>query len=54
MNNIPLLDTTGIVFMSAYLVSLLLIGVVGRMARKEDSLADFYLSGRNMGLFVLF
>jgi len=54
MENIPLLDTTGIVFMSAYLVSLLLIGVVGRMARKEDSLADFYLSGRNMGLFVLF
>ncbi len=54
MKNIPLLDTTGIVFMSAYLVSLLLIGVVGRMARKEDSLADFYLSGRSMGLFVLF
>ena len=54
MNNIPLLDTTGIVFMSAYLMSLLLIGVVGRLARKEDSLADFYLSGRGMGLFVLF
>ncbi|MDP6923947.1 MAG: sodium:solute symporter family protein [Candidatus Scalindua sp.] len=54
MESIPLLDTTGIVFMSAYLVSLLLIGVVGRMARKEDSLADFYLSGRSMGLFVLF
>ena len=54
MKNIPLLDTTGIVFVSAYLVSLLLIGVVGRLARKEDSLADFYLSGRGMGLFVLF
>ena len=54
MNNIPLLDTTGIVFMSAYLMSLLLIGVLGRLARKEDSLADFYLSGRGMGLFVLF
>ena len=54
MKEIPLLDTTGIVFMSAYLVSLLLIGVVGRLARKEDSLADFYLSGRSMGLFVLF
>ena len=54
MNSIPLLDTTGIVFMSAYLMSLLLIGVVGRLARKEDSLADFYLSGRGMGLFVLF
>ena len=54
MENIALLDTTGIVFMGAYLVSLILIGVVGRLARKEDSLADFYLSGRGMGLFVLF
>jgi SSS family transporter len=54
MKDIALLDTTGIVFMSAYLVSLILIGVVGRLARKEDSLSDFYLSGRGMGLFVLF
>jgi len=54
MKEIALLDTTGIIFMSAYLVSLLLIGVAGRLARKEDSLADFYLSGRGMGLFVLF
>ncbi|GAX59629.1 sodium solute symporter family protein [Candidatus Scalindua japonica] len=54
MKDIALLDTTGIVFMSAYLVSLLLIGIAGRLARKEDSLADFYLSGRGMGLFVLF
>ena len=54
MENIALLDTTGIIFMSVYLVSLLLIGVAGRLARKEDSLADFYLGGRGMGLFVLF
>ncbi len=54
MKDIALLDTTGIVFMGVYLASLLLIGVVGRLARKEDSLADFYLSGRGMGLFVLF
>jgi len=54
MENIALLDTTGIVFVGAYLVSLILIGVVGRFARKEDSLSDFYLSGRGMGLFVLF
>ncbi len=54
MKDIPLLDTTGIIFMSAYLASLLLVGVVGRFARKEDSLSDFYLSGRSMGLFVLF
>jgi SSS family transporter len=52
--NTPLLDTTGIVFMGVYLVSLILIGVAGRCARKENSLADFYLSGRGMGLFVLF
>ena len=54
MKDSALLDTTGIVFMGVYLASLLLIGVVGRLARKEDSLADFYLSGRGMGLFVLF
>jgi len=54
MKDNALLDTTGIVFMGLYLASLLLIGVVGRLARKEDSLADFYLSGRGMGLFVLF
>jgi SSS family transporter len=54
MKNTALLDTSGIVFMGVYLVSLLLIGVAGRFARKENSLADFYLSGRGMGLFVLF
>ena len=54
MKNTALLDTTGIVFMSVYLLSLLLVGVVGRLARKEDSMSDFYLSGRGMGLFVLF
>ena len=54
MKDNALLDTTGIVFMGVYLASLLLIGVIGRLARKEDSLADFYLSGRGMGLFVLF
>ena len=54
INNIALLDTTGIVFVGVYLLSLLIIGVAGRLARKEDSLADFYLSGRGMGLFVLF
>ena len=54
MKDFALLDTTGIIFMGAYLASLILIGVAGRLARKEDSLADFYLSGRGMGLFVLF
>lgn len=49
-----LLSTGGIIFMGVYLVSLILVGLIGRFARKEDSLDDFYLSGRNMGLFVLF
>lgn len=40
--------------MLAYLTSLILIGYVGRLARKENSMADFYLGGRSMGLFVLF
>jgi hypothetical protein len=42
MKNTALLDTTGIVFVGVYLVSLILIGVAGRFARKENSLADFY------------
>ncbi len=54
MGKTALLDTGGIIFMSLYLLSLLLIGLAGRFARREDSLADFYLSGRGMGLFVLF
>jgi SSS family transporter len=54
MKDFALLDTTGTILMGAYLASLILIGVAGRLARKEDSLADFYLSGRGMGLFVLF
>ncbi|MGR3302797.1 MAG: sodium:solute symporter family protein [Candidatus Scalindua sp.] len=54
MENTALLDTAGIVFMGVYLASLLLVGVAGRFARKENSLSDFYLGGRGMGLFVLF
>ena len=48
-----LLDTGGIIFVSLYLFSLVFIGLAGRYARKENSLSDFYLSGRGMGLFVL-
>jgi len=54
MEKTALLGTGGIIFMSLYLLSLLLIGLAGRFARRDDSLADFYLSGRGMGLFVLF
>ncbi|MFQ5963374.1 MAG: sodium:solute symporter [Candidatus Scalinduaceae bacterium] len=40
--------------MSAYFLSLIIIGLIGRAARKEDSMADFFLAGRTMSMFVLF
>ena len=54
MESAPLLNTGGIIFMGFYLFSLIGIGLAGRLARKEDSLSDFYLAGRGMGVFVLF
>ena len=44
----------GWVFLSCYLCSLLLLGWLGRKAREEDSLRDFYLAGRGFGFVVLF
>ena len=41
-------------FFSLYLSSLLLLGWLGRKARREDSLRDFYLAGRGFGFTVLF
>ncbi|MEX1000163.1 MAG: hypothetical protein WD000_09465 [Thermodesulfobacteriota bacterium] len=54
MDSRPLLSTGGIIFMGIYLSSLILIGLLGRLKRKENSLSDFYLAGRGMGFFVLF
>ena len=54
MTHDPLLSTGGIIFMAIYLGSLILIGLLGRIKRKEDTLSDFYLAGRGMGFFVLF
>ncbi|MGB2692586.1 MAG: sodium:solute symporter family protein [Thermodesulfobacteriota bacterium] len=54
MDSRPLLSTGGIIFMGIYLCSLILIGLLGRLKRKENSLSDFYLAGRGMGFFVLF
>ena len=54
MNSDPLLGTGGIIFVGLYLFSLIGIGMAGRMARKENTLSDFYLAGRGMGVFVLF
>ncbi len=40
--------------MGLYLFSLIGIGLAGRFAQKENTMADFYLAGRGMGVFVLF
>ena len=40
--------------MGFYLFSLIGVGLAGRYARKENSMSDFYLAGRGMGVFVLF
>jgi SSS family transporter len=37
-----------------YLLSMIGIGWLGRLHRRSDSLADFYLAGRSMGFGVLF
>ncbi len=52
--NQSLISDKGLIFISVYLLSLLLIGYLGKKASKEQSLNDFYLAGRNMGVFVLF
>jgi len=49
-----LISDSGLIFISIYLLSLIIIGYLGKRASKEQSLNDFYLAGRNMGLFVLF
>ncbi len=48
-----ILDKGGLIFVACYLALLLLLGVAGRMMRKEKSLEDFYLGGRGFGMFVL-
>ncbi len=40
--------------MALYLFSLIGVGIAGRIARKDQSLSDFYLAGRGMGVAVLF
>ena len=39
---------------TAYLLSLIGIGMLAKRARKENTLADFYLGGRGIGFVVLF
>ncbi|MBH49603.1 MAG: sodium:pantothenate symporter [Candidatus Marinimicrobia bacterium] len=52
--NSPLVSTGGTIFIIIYLLSLIVIGLIGRYFRKEESMSDFYLAGRGMGMFVLF
>lgn len=40
-------------FIGVYLLSLIFIGYLGMRARREDSLRDFYLAGRGVGMLVL-
>ena len=49
-----LLGPGGITFLCFYILTLILIGWLGKKARKENSLSDFYLAGRGMGVLVLF
>ena len=48
-----LLTTEGLVAAGVYLITLLALGWMGNRAQKEKTLADFYLGGRSLGIFVL-
>ncbi len=48
-----LLGPAGLTVVGCYLLVLILLGWLGHRAKKENSLADFYLGGRGMGLVVL-
>ena len=54
MNNLLPFGFGAWLFFFCYLCSLLLLGWLGRKARKEDSMQDFYLAGRGFSFFVLF
>ena len=45
-NDSALLGPSGIAFLGLYVLSLILIGWLGKKARAENSLSDFYLAGR--------
>ena len=47
------LGLPGIIFISLYVASLLVVGWLGMRAKKENTLSDFYLGGRNLGFMVL-
>ncbi len=45
--------TAELIFIGCYLASLVVIGIVGYQARRENSLRDFYLAGNGIGFVVL-
>ncbi len=51
--SLDLLGPLGTGFLMLYVSSLLVIGWIGHKAKKENSMADFYLGGRGLGIFVL-
>jgi SSS family solute:Na+ symporter len=48
-----LISGSGIWFLWIYLGLMVVVGIFGRYAQKEESLSDFYLGGRGLGFFVL-
>ena len=48
-----ILDSFGLTVVGIYLAGLLVLGWMGRVARKRSDLIDFYLGGRELGSFVL-
>ncbi|MGD8858623.1 MAG: sodium:solute symporter family protein [Myxococcales bacterium] len=50
----PLLSGDGYAVVALYLLVLVSVGIAGRLARRDDSLSDFYLGGRSLGPLVLF
>ncbi|RLA68930.1 MAG: hypothetical protein DRG24_09315 [Epsilonproteobacteria bacterium] len=49
-----MLSQTGIYFLLGYLASMILVGVAGKFASKEESMKDFYLGGAGFGVGILF
>jgi solute:Na+ symporter, SSS family len=54
MSSFQAFDLNAWIFISIYLGSLILIGLIGYKSRKENTLKDFYLAGNSFGLVVIF
>ena len=54
MKSDVVLGPGGLALVLLYLMSMILIGWIGKRKRQSDSLSDFYLADRSMGFAVLF